>query len=153
MNACGVRWVQCTPVPSEVDSYLYVGQRVQLGCHPHGGTPAIMGYAPLGVMFPPLESFLSALGYTPLETVQPLPGYANLGVGKEGKFSVAASEVGNNCTVFYFFQDLPYNCEVSGGWVAAALYLLVQGWSTGGIIYGDMWWILTVYHKQLPVHL
>ena len=85
--------------------------------------------------------------------MQPLLGYAPLEVGREGGFLVGASEVGNNGAIFHVFLASSCNCEVSGGWVAAALYLLVQGWSTGGIIYGDMWWILTVYHKQLPVHL
>ena len=82
---------------------MYIGQQVQLGCHPHVCTPARMEYAPLEIIFPPLELALSPLGCAPLETVQPLTVCAPLKVGREGEFLVAALEVGENCAVFQVF--------------------------------------------------
>ena len=92
MNACVVQQVQWAPVPFEVfDANMYVGQRVQLGYNPHGGTPARVEYAPLENMFPHLDSSLLPLGFALLETAQILLGYAPLEVGREGEFSVTAS--------------------------------------------------------------
>ena len=115
---------------------VYVRKQFQLGCHPHGGTPSRMEYAPLEIIFPPLESAILSLRCVPLETVHPLLVCSPLEVRREGEFLVASSKVGKNCSVFHIFQYLSCNCGVSGGWVAAALEFLVQGWPAAGISHG-----------------
>ena len=65
--------------------------------------------------------------------MQPLLGYAPLEVGREGGFLVGASEVGNNGAIFHVFLASSCNCEVSGGWVAGVLDLIVQGQTITGI--------------------
>ena len=59
-------------------------------------------------------------------------------MGLESEFSVAALEVSKNGAVFHIFQALSWNCEFSGGWVAAELDSIVKILSTTVISHGAL---------------